>query len=184
MKMIVIAFCWVICLNGFSQDKSKVDSIFGILKTDGKAADLKRQQMNGNKAPDFKLYDIFNSTIQLSSFNDKIILLEFCGYHCGPCRLALPYLKDIENKFKNKEFEFMSILNDAPKDTLIAFYKNKKLNNRYLLGDREVNQQYNVSQLPTFFVIKNGVILKSFCGFQIGITDVEISSFLDRLYEL
>lgn len=184
LKNIGSIFLLLICIGGYSQEKFKVDSIIGVIKQEHDAADFKRLQMNGNKAPEFKLLDINNNdTVTVSALSKKVILLEFCGYHCGPCRRAIPYLKEIEGRFKQSAFEFISIVNDAPKDTLLAFYKHKKLTNRYVIGSRGLDQQYSVFQLPVFFVIKNGIIINSYAGFEAGITDVAIGNLLDKVCE-
>ena len=56
---------------------------------------------SGDPAIDFTAVDTSGNTIKLSDFYDKVILLDFWGTWCGPCKKEIPNLIDIKNWLKN-----------------------------------------------------------------------------------
>ena len=48
------------------------------------------------------LYDRNGRTFMLSSLRGKPLLLNFWATWCGPCRVSIPHLNEIHEKFKDK----------------------------------------------------------------------------------
>jgi len=67
----------------------------------------------GSLAPDFKIKDINNKEISLSSFqNQKYVLLDFWASWCRPCREDMPFLKNIYKVYSEKYLEIIGISKD------------------------------------------------------------------------
>ena len=60
---------------------------------------------NGTPAPDFVGYKMDGDSIRLSDFKGQMILLDFWGSWCGPCRQENVTLVRIYNKYKNATFQ-------------------------------------------------------------------------------
>lgn len=92
----------------------------------------------------------------------KLLLIDFWGTWCGPCKAAMPKLKEIEETYANK-VSVLSVLQDSPDNFELA---NKILDENGLTGDRlmrpeEVLRKYlEVTAFPTYILIDNeGTIL-------------------------
>jgi peroxiredoxin len=58
----------------------------------------------GGIAPEIKLPNINGDTVSLSSFRDKVVLIDFWGTWCAPCVKEQSHLAEIYKKYKNSFF--------------------------------------------------------------------------------
>ena len=63
----------------------------------------------GGKAPDFSLKDLKGAEVKLSDLKGKVVLLSFSATWCPHCRTAVPKLKEIEARYKDRDFVLLSI---------------------------------------------------------------------------
>lgn len=70
----------------------------------------------GMPAPDFTLQQPDGSNFTLSSLNGKYVLVDFWASWCVPCRKAVPELKELYAKYKDKGFEIVGVANDTNHD--------------------------------------------------------------------
>ena len=63
----------------------------------------------GSMAPDFTLPTPEGKNIKLSSFKGKVILLDFWAAWCKPCREENPNFVKMYEKYKNKNFDIVSV---------------------------------------------------------------------------
>lgn len=118
----------------------------------------------GNSYADFAQRDINGKLRKLSEFNGKVVLLEFWGSWCGPCRKQNPELVKIYNEFKEKGFEIFGVGAETKKEEWLDAVKTDGLtwtNVTDYKGDKnKAALIYGVSYYPTNFLIdKNGVIV-------------------------
>jgi thiol-disulfide isomerase/thioredoxin len=107
-----------------------------------------------------------NENVSLFGLRGKIILLDFWFKNCSPCIESVPYLNTIKKKFKNKEFEILSINTwDSKKD--IAWFCNKhKVTYKVLMNGKGLAENYGASGFPTVILLdKEGKVLYSATGF-------------------
>jgi len=62
----------------------------------------KTQKENGYKAYDFTFTDINGRKHKLSDFRGKVVIVQFFGTYCPPCRAEIPVLESIYRKYKGK----------------------------------------------------------------------------------
>ncbi len=55
----------------------------------------------GTEAPDFACKGVEGSTIKLSDYRGKIIIINFWRVGCPPCRKDIPYLEELYRKYKD-----------------------------------------------------------------------------------
>ena len=77
------------------------------------AADYKRVELAvGTVMPDFEFTDFDGKKHRFSEYRGKIVLLDFWGMWCPPCRAELPHLKAAYSKFQPRGFEIVGMNTD------------------------------------------------------------------------
>ncbi|MFC0513906.1 redoxin domain-containing protein [Mucilaginibacter angelicae] len=119
----------------------------------------------GQMAPDFEQANQHGKPVRLSAFKGKYVLLEFSSSWCGPCRAMNPQLVKLYNKFKNKDFEIISVSTDVNRQTWLKTIKDDGLiwpQLSDLKGQQnEVATLYNINGIPHNFLIdKQGKIIE------------------------
>lgn len=83
----------------------------------------------------------------------KVVLTDFYSNTCGPCRMMMPVIEEIENELSGK-IEVRKIELDNP-------------------VNHSLIEQYQISSIPTFVVEKDGQLVSQFIGMQSKNTLVE-----------
>ena len=73
---------------------------------------------------------------------DKPILLDFYANWCGPCRILLPTVERLSEKY-NDDFQFFKINVDS---------------------NQEIAQQFGVRSIPSLFFIQDGEVQENVVG--------------------
>lgn len=60
----------------------------------------------GDKAtlPSFSGSPLFGSAVSADDLRGKVILFEYWGIHCPPCRASMPHLQELQDKYGSKGF--------------------------------------------------------------------------------
>ena len=112
----------------------------------------------GKLAPTFSIPALDGNTLKLESFRGKMVLLDFWGSWCGPCRVESPNLVALYDRWNNKGLEIFSIAMDKSearwkaaiaKDNLK--WKTHGSNLQRMKG--EVGSLYGVREIPTKYLI-------------------------------
>jgi peroxiredoxin len=126
--------------------------------------DIAKKTAVGMQALDFTLPDTSGTSVTLSSFKGRYVLVDFWASWCGPCREENPYVVKVYQQYGGKDFEIIGISLDSQKAAWLKAIEQdglKWLNVSDLQGPRNVvAQQYDVRAVPQNFLIDpNGVIL-------------------------
>jgi thiol-disulfide isomerase/thioredoxin len=137
---------------------------FAIILTLSSSLFVKAQVAIGEIAPDFSLLNTKNSTVSLSSFRGKVVMIDFWASWCGPCRIANPSVEKIYQKYKSKGFEVIGISIDNKKKAWLKAIAQDKIHYQQLndtLGwYSPVAEKYGINQIPTSFLLdKEGKII-------------------------
>jgi len=119
-------------------------------------------------APDFSLMSFDGRDIKLSDLRGKPVVLNFWASWCGPCRLELPLLEKMWQRYKDNGVVFLGVNIMDIEDEARVFIKNFRLSYTNLQNPPgDVASKYGVAVLPvTFFIDKEGKIRgKNFGGF-------------------
>jgi thiol-disulfide isomerase/thioredoxin len=113
---------------------------------------------SGEKAPGF--------AAQSSSSNGKVTLLDFWATWCGPCRHALPGLKQLQAAYGADKVEVISISEDEDEGTWQSFVAQNQMNwTQRRDSDHQLMRQYGASALPTYVLIgKDGNVVEQYVG--------------------
>lgn len=86
-------------------------------------------KFTGKPAPSFSGEDINGKKYRLSDFSGKYIYVDVWATWCGPCKAEIPDLKKIEEEYRGKNIEFVSLSIDeaSDKETWKNFVREKEL---------------------------------------------------------
>jgi thiol-disulfide isomerase/thioredoxin len=126
-------------------------------------------------APEIHVQTLDGKPLTLAGANGKVILLNFWATWCGPCRMEIPGLIELQKHYKDN-LQIMSLLVDVDDvDDARKFVADAELNYPVAVATNDVRLQYGgVSALPTVFVIDT----------QGRIVQKHVGLFDPRLYEL
>ena len=111
-------------------------------------------------APDFNFVTKENQRMNNATLRGKVVLLDFWGTWCPPCRESVPTIKNVKKKFAGKEFELIGISSDDDEDVWRTFVESKQMDwHEYIDLSGDVLQAFNIDSFPTYVVVdKDGVI--------------------------
>jgi thiol-disulfide isomerase/thioredoxin len=120
----------------------------------------------GKLAPQFTLLNIEGEEVSLSDFKGKVVYIDFWASWCGPCMQQVPYAKELQAEYAdNKDMVFLYISIDRDEKAWRKAVKEKELKGVHVLAKdfkHEVPQSYNVSGIPTYYIIgKDGNIYQN-----------------------
>jgi peroxiredoxin len=106
-------------------------------------------------APDFTLKDSNGTSVKLSDYRGKVVLLNFWATWCGPCKIEIPWFIEFEQTYKDRGFAVLGVsMDDDGWDAVKPYLSARKVNYRVVLGTDQVAQSYGgVDSLPTTYVI-------------------------------
>jgi thiol-disulfide isomerase/thioredoxin len=111
----------------------------------------------GTEAPVFAPAHHANVLPQLKN---KLVLLDFWGTWCGPCRLAMPHLQSLYKKYKDRGLEVIGISVADAEGAPEKYMKDNKFSYRLFTKGEAIAKAYQVSVFPTMYLIgKDGKIL-------------------------
>jgi peroxiredoxin len=113
------------------------------------------------EAPDFTLEDLRGSQVSLKDFAGKVVFLNFWATWCGPCRVEMPSMEKLWQKFKEEAFVILAVDLREGKEEVSSFMKDYGLTFSVLLDSRgEVASMYAVRAIPTTYLLDSeGIIV-------------------------
>ena len=111
-------------------------------------------------APDFSFVTLEGETISNSGLRGKVVLLDFWGTWCPPCRASVPTLVNIHKKFSDRPFQIVGVSSDTDEDKWKTFVAANKMTwPEYIDLPGSVEALFEVHEFPTYIVIdRSGVI--------------------------
>lgn len=136
-----------------------------------------------SKAPDFSLKELNGQPLQLSSYNGKVILLNFWATWCTPCRAEIPNFEQFQNQYGPQGLQVIGISMDDSAKPVREFYQQFKMNYPVAVGNEKVTQSYGgILGLPVSFLIgRDGKIAAKYVGAaQIPVVEQQIGRCWQR----
>ncbi len=121
----------------------------------------------GKHAPLFTLKDTQGTNVSLSDFKGKVVLINFWGTWCGPCKAEMPSLNNLYKALKDKGFAVLAISTDSSEKPARSFVGEMGISFPVLMDkDKMVySDKYAVIGLPMSFLIdRNGVVIGRVVG--------------------
>jgi len=121
----------------------------------------------GKASPTFSNYENYKGgTTSLEDFKGKYVYMDIWATWCGPCKAEFPNLKKLDQQYKSKNIEFVSISvdNEKQKKAWKKMIEEKELSGTQLFADNSFKskfvQEYYISGIPRFILLDpNGIII-------------------------
>jgi thiol-disulfide isomerase/thioredoxin len=115
------------------------------------------------KPLDLSFTDLNGKPVSLKDYAGKVVLVDFWATWCGPCRAALPEVKETYAKYRAKGFEIIAISFDKEKSELTQFIADEKMTwPQYFDGlgwENKLGAKFEISSIPTVWLVdKKGVL--------------------------
>jgi thiol-disulfide isomerase/thioredoxin len=113
--------------------------------------------------------------LPLADLRGKVVLLDFWATWCGPCRQALPKLKQLQAIYGSEEFAVISVSEDDDEQVWQTFAGDHQMTWRQSFdGNGTKASRYAVQALPTYILLgRDGNIVGQYEGEAPGVSIVE-----------
>ncbi|MGP0567075.1 peroxiredoxin family protein [Nitrospina sp. 32_T5] len=131
-------------------------------------------------APNFELPTLNGGKISLKDYRGKVVFINFWATWCATCKVEMPSMQKVYDKFKDRGFEMLTISVDKDQKLIQPFMEEYNLTFPVLLDpDEEIAKQvYKTTGVPeTFIVSKNGVIVHKAIGPRDWATEDAMAAF-------
>lgn len=138
---------------------------------------------NGKPAPLFTYPNDKGTNVSLASYKGKYVLIDFWASWCGPCRSAIPKVKELYEKYKGKGFEVVSVSIDQDKKAWLKAVQEEDMPWEQLLTPdiRKTQTDYMFSGIPTVYLLDDkGNIVEKFTGLSEE-SEVRLKQILDKI---
>ncbi len=151
------------------QDKTMTPLSAGIPMIEG----IKMLEV-GAAAPDFSVKDTEGASFRLSEDKGKkAVLLVFWSIFCEPCRLEMPFVQKMHEKYKGGDLDVVSIALDGEplKSSITGFVKQEGYTFRVLIDELDAQEMFKVADpfgvggTPTLYLLdKSGKVVLAKAG--------------------
>ena len=118
----------------------------------------------GKRSPGFRAPDVDGKEYTLADFRGKYVYIDMWATWCGPCKREMPYLKALEEEFKDAEIVFVGLSVDKDKAAWENMVRQGELTGvqLYLGTGSRFQEGYRVEAIPRFILLdKEGVIISN-----------------------
>jgi thiol-disulfide isomerase/thioredoxin len=154
-----------------------------VLQTEAQDQTQPQEQQQGERAvirfirdpdaaPPFAVKGMDGKTVSLAGAHGKVVLLNFWATWCGPCRMEVPDLVELQKKYQDRLQVIGLVVDDADEDGVRKFAKRYGINYPIALTTDEMRIRFGgVPALPTSFIIDaQGRVVQK----HIGLRDPEL----------
>lgn len=144
--------------------------------------------MTGKTAPEWTLTDIGDRKISLSDIKSKVVLLQFIGIGCGPCKISIHFLNRLREKYDNNSLEIIAVETWVKRKSSCENYiRENGIKYRFLTAEEDIiekliNDYHADSGVPKFYLLDENRSIRKICnGYAENSTDEEIEKEICNL---
>jgi len=126
------------------------------------SARLAREALVGKPAPAPVVERWYNGVFWRLHLDNKVVLLDFWGVWCSPCRQQIPRIRDLAAKYADQGLVVIGIHTQAGKEDLPSFLAQNDV--PYLIAvdyDNRTSEAYRVTGYPTMALVDRKGILRA-----------------------
>ena len=119
----------------------------------------------GETAPEFSAHTTNDDEIALSDYAGAVVLIDFWGAWCRPCRVRMPHLQDLHDRFSPDGLVVILVSTDQEKQDTVDFLNANDYTDLVCVWEpgyksqNPIAQLYDVHSFPhTFLLDRQGVI--------------------------
>jgi WD40 repeat protein/thiol-disulfide isomerase/thioredoxin len=116
----------------------------------------------GKVAPEIEGEDLDGRRFKLTDYRGKVVVLDFWGHWCGPCRRIYSHGKALVKRMEGKPFAIVGVNSDANADEIRLAAKKEGISWRFWMdgpAPGPIAKRWNVESWPTIYVLDaRGVI--------------------------
>ena len=139
-----------------------------------------------HSAPLFSWENGVGETASLADYKGKVVMVNFWGTWCPPCRRELPDIVRLREKHADKGFEVIGISLERPpasgtkEENLATFAERYGLEYPLVLANEEISRQYGgIQAVPTTFIVnREGKVVNMLVG---GMSEHQFQAALDMV---
>lgn len=122
----------------------------------------------GDSLADTELPLLDGSTIRVADLNADLIYLDIWATWCVPCRLSLPWMNGLQQRYVDRGLQVVAISIDHKKETLDAYVAANALNIHVGHDPQAIlPAAWQISVMPTALILdRNGTVLHIHQGFR------------------
>jgi len=128
----------------------------------------------GNPAPDFRVKAVTGSkgAIALKELRGQVVLVDFWGTFCEPCKKSFPKLQDLHTKYGSSGLKIVGISEDDADDREAIPGFASTYGAKFMVGwdeGKSIAKSYKPPTMPSSFLIdRNGVVRYAHVGYHDG----------------
>ncbi len=119
--------------------------------------DTSKDELEGKAPPELHVKDWANTNgkeLKLSSLKGKVVVLDFWGVWCGPCRAAMPHLKEVYAKHKDAGLEVIGVHTTSRGEDMAAFVQEQELPWPVAVDiEQKTVEAFRVDSFPDYYLI-------------------------------
>jgi thiol-disulfide isomerase/thioredoxin len=105
------------------------------------ALSVKAADAGGKDAPELTLKDLDGKDVSLAQYKGKVVLVNFWATWCEPCKVEIPWLIDMQQKYGTKGFTVLGVAMDDEGRSVVAPFVQKE---RFEVNSVESQMNYPI----------------------------------------
>ena len=174
---IIVIISFLLAIGCGQKDRMKIESKPKDIKNSTISQGQPERPEYAIQAPDFTLRTVQGDLFNLSDYKGKVVLLNFWGTWCGPCRREIPDFNKLHDKYQKDGLEIVGItITSGSPERIYNFMKEWDIEYTVLTDIEDYETQrvtayygraigQPITGLPTTLIIdRGGYIVKGYIG--------------------
>jgi len=136
-------------------------------------------------APDFTLPSLDGPNLRLREQRGQVVMINFWASWCGPCRVEMPHLSKLYDKYRASGFTVLAVNIDEDPRKAAGLAKQLGMKFPVLLdSDKKVSRLYDLGTMPTTVLVdRDGRVRHVHRGYRDGYEDTYDKQIRELLRE-